>query len=561
MLNRRQFAPILVTCLLSWALGACTARVDVGATGAAPAAATHLWLTVQEIWFAQGADALPESATGWIKRPLATPVTIDLANLDAGTIQALGAGLGLPGGTYLQVHLVAADADDPLLPAASNLGFAANLGISLTDSNGAVTTGPLEWSVPGNGVTFATHLDLPGTLAADLQPTSSTTATTAGSTTTAAVPASTSLALVMDAGRDVVTYAYGANTGYLLDPMTRMVDTAQSGGISGQLDLSALPGDHAPVYASAESLSADGSHHVLVLRTAVSADGSFTLYPLPVSAGATNLFDVVISCAGANPVIVQAIPVVAGPPATDTALQSGAIALTPAATVYADLLVAAPQIPAGARVNFNETVPAAGELPYIIDGSAVNPVTRHLPANAFALPAGSLQVGSYAGGGTISFSTLVPVQGAGAYLLSSEALYRSDALAPSPVQLDGTLAQPTLVLAPVPGFPAGVVGGTLNITISATAGQFDSGFVTIASGNRLVETADLSGVLAAGGGVVLVAGIPSGTVLGNGAGVPYQFAVRAWQSADAANSFVRVAGPNTVVMGGAGSGSVVIQLP
>ena len=55
-------------------LAGCTARTNVGATGAAPADVEHLWVTVEELWFAPQADTPPDADTGWTRKTLAEPV-------------------------------------------------------------------------------------------------------------------------------------------------------------------------------------------------------------------------------------------------------------------------------------------------------------------------------------------------------------------------------------------------------------------------------------------------------------------------------------------------------
>ena len=183
----------------------------------------------------------------------------------------------------------------------------------------------------------------------------------------------------------MVSYSLGTANAYILSPILRADDESTSGAIAGSIDVSALPATHAPVFVSAETTDATQTHHVVVQRGLVGADGSFSLYPLPVATQGSQTYDLVIACAGAQTVIIRAVPVSAGPVSSPTMVQSTPITLTPASTVYADLSTQGPLLTAGTRVDFFETVASAGEIPYLIDGTAVDPLTRRLPGDAFAL--------------------------------------------------------------------------------------------------------------------------------------------------------------------------------
>ena len=67
-------------------INGCSVQTNVEVTGTAPGAASHLWLTVDEVWLATDADTVPESTTGWQKFTLSTPVTFDLATLTASSL-------------------------------------------------------------------------------------------------------------------------------------------------------------------------------------------------------------------------------------------------------------------------------------------------------------------------------------------------------------------------------------------------------------------------------------------------------------------------------------------
>ena len=544
---------------LAFATTGCTLKADVAATGAAPGNTTHLWVSVEEVWLATGADTPPESAAGWVKTVLPTPVTFDLATLTPATLRALATAISVPAGTYRQVHLVTADSSDTLIASASALGLASNSEISITATDGTSTTTPLESPVPGGGITIATDLVLAGSL--DLGSSSSgSTGTTTASTTTTSTKSAT-LAVALDAARDVLPYSYGTAVGYLLSPIATVTDEKYAGAISGSIDHSALVAGYGPLVVSAEVADPVGSHHVIVQRRVVGSGGTFSLYPLPAPSSGTTNYDLVISSAGANTVIIRGVPVSANPVTSPVAVQSAPILLTPATAVYANVSAQAVALPGGARVDFYQTVAGSGEIPYLIDSAALDLLTRRLPADSFALGGGLVEVGNYAGGNSISFSTAAPVEGQGGYVIGTEGVYRRDALAAAPSLINGLSGAPTPVLPPFAAVAAGGTAGTIALALTSPAGEFDAGFVVVATGNRVVETVNVGTLLAAGGGTVNIVNLPAGKALASTAGVPYRLALRAWNSSTPATSFVRVATTASVVLGDVARASAAIDLP
>src|SRR6266702_6361925 len=95
MMNTRRWNP-WIGCLLiaSAALVGCAPKTNVSATGNMPAQYTHVFMSVQEIWFHTSATAGPDD-TAWIKFPRATPVPIDLA-ASLATLNPITAGLNVP---------------------------------------------------------------------------------------------------------------------------------------------------------------------------------------------------------------------------------------------------------------------------------------------------------------------------------------------------------------------------------------------------------------------------------------------------------------------------------
>jgi hypothetical protein len=589
-----RWATASIALLALLTLSGCEVYTNVDGTGAAPTSTSHLALTVEQVWFASAADTLPEATSGWYRETLTTPVTLDLATLTPGSLASLATQLRVPAGKYSQIHFVLAESTDALTATAQALSLLYNSQIALVSSTGVVSDYPLELPVPESGITIPVDLDLTGTFSGigglgglgsstastagtttgtsttGVTTATTTTATTTGTADTATTDTSTtgtsttvstvSVATAIDAARDVLSYTYGSNVGYILSAITSALEESKAGGISGTVDFSALVAGGPPVWVSAESVDATGTHHVVVARRLIGSDGSFTLYPLPAAKSGNTYYDVVISCAAADTIIIRSVPVVAGAVTASTSIASSAIPLSVAPTVYADVSGQNPILPGGARVTFYQTVAGSGEIPYAIDSTAVDPVARRLPGDAFALSAGPQLVGSYASGNAITFTTLAPAQGDGGYLPGSEGLYRADTLAGTATVVNGTQASPTELLVPVPAVASGGVTGTLAITLTSTAGSYDSGFLVVSSGDRIVETAPIPTQLAAGGGTVTVS-LPAGSALAPTNGVPYQVGIRAWSSSDPTSTLVRVAGPNSVNLGDSGTAALSIQVP
>jgi len=148
---RRWLAALGVPLALALVATGCTLKADVAATGGASGNVTHLWVTLEEVWLASGADTPPEATAGWVKTVLPAPITFDLATLSPATLTALATAISVPAGTYRQVHLVTADSGDTLASSAAALGLGTNSQLSVTDAAGTSTTSPLESPVPGAG--------------------------------------------------------------------------------------------------------------------------------------------------------------------------------------------------------------------------------------------------------------------------------------------------------------------------------------------------------------------------------------------------------------------------
>jgi hypothetical protein len=521
-------------------LAGCDARTNVAVTGTAPESAAHLWVTVEEVWFATAADTAPEADTGWTREKLSNPVVLDLAAIDSGKLVSLVTNVSIPAGEYRQIYLKLADSSDRLLDAADKAGLDYNAQIDVKGGSGTVAARPLELPVPRAGLAIPVELTFEDSSGSGSD----------GSTV--------NLALTLDAARDVLTYEYGNETGYVLSPLVRVDDAEKAGSIAGTVDTSALPAGHATVYASAQLKDDAGDRYELVQRRPVAADGSFTLYPLPAPKSGEKLYDVVIGGADVDSVIVRDVPVTAG--SEPTTVQATPIALATARTVYANVDEQVPALPAGTRVEFLQTLPGNGERARVMADTALDPITRGLPGGTFGLPAGAIRVGTYAAGGTIAFSATTPAEGTGGFLVGSSGAYRASELATRSADVSGSKGRPTVVDVPFPAVASGGRSGTLSVNLLATPGRYDNGFVTVMAGTELVETVEVGTLLDRGGGLILIDGLPAGASLAPTTGIAYRVAVRAWSSRNAANTLTWSAATRSVNLGDTGIGAFSLQL-
>ena len=148
------------------------------------------------------------------------------------------------------------------------------------------------------------------------------------------------------------------------------------------------------IQASAESLSADGTHHVIVASAPVQTDGTFTIYPLQSNSKTPTVYDVVIHGPNITTIIIKNVSVTTTTPSlTGAASTTGSVATTTAtgavsigtfiptaATAFVANITptATASLPPGAAVTFYQTLPASNEVPYAIDEVGIDPLNLNL---------------------------------------------------------------------------------------------------------------------------------------------------------------------------------------
>jgi len=590
-------------------LAGCGTKSDVSLSGNNPAQYSHVWVTVQAVWFNENASAGPEDG-GWEKFSLSTPSTVDLVALSSGNLGSIASGLRVAARTYSQVRLIPVDPTAALAASAQNAGALYNFEVDYVDSQGTTHQLPLELMSPDMGIGIQTSLKVPvGRIGAGLgspgttstttipfgsgsstttNPFGTTTGTTASisSTSTSRATNTTpnnSFAVALDGTVDLVPFTFASSsTGILFSSQASAAyDLAQAGGISGQLTLtnittstSGLPN----IKVSAQTLSADGTRHIVVSTTAVLSDGSFLLYPLATNSSTTSplTYDVVIHGPGIASIIVKGVQVprpgnsststttsatttVTTPrtsftvPSTTTTttgsttgtgtsattnanvnavsigtLTPRASASAPAPTSYPANIATAPgaALPGGAVVNFYQTLATQGEVPYLIESSPLDPFNQVL-FNDQALSVGTVDSGTWSTNGTVTVVSAAPKDGPGTYLVAASAPGFSDGTLTGKISVSPPKSGTATVVVPALTLESGATAGTLSAAVVVTApGKYDQGQLLLSHNGTLVVTAPLDTVLKSGAaGIVTVGNLPAGTP-----DAVYYATIRAWQS-------------------------------
>lgn len=608
MARRRTLLLAASLAALGAVLGGCSTRTNVSATGNSPSTYTHVYFTAQAVWFNSSATAGPDDG-GWVKFTPSTPVTIDLVADSGGNFANLAKDLKLPPGSYSQVRLIPVDASmsgslttPRLAVSAQTLGAKYNMEVDC-DAGGVTYQLPLELLNPDKGLGIQTSLNVPvGNIGAAFGALSSTSSTTpmatagttltgtTGTPTTSAQNTTAEFALAFDGARDLTAFSStgipavcGGIGGVMLSSHVSAYDLSRSGGIQGQLTLTNLTLPQSAngttgLGVSAEVLSADGSRHFVVARAPVASDGTFTLYPLAASSSNNTSYDIVIHGPGIATIIIKNILIPAtgssgvsttGTSTTGAASNPDTSPVTPSNLVSVGTLIpraakstyttniataAGAPLPAGAEVDFYQTLPSAGEVPYVIEAAPIDPFNQML-ADPQSLSADTLDSGTYVStGATITVVSAAPAEKAGNYQVAASAPFYADGLLGTTVAAP-TTAGVTTATAPTVGtlaLAAGSIAASVSATVTPASTSYAHGELLLSQNGQLIATAPLDAALAAGGGTVQLNGVPGGTPTSI-----YYLSVREW----AANgTVVREWYPNPVDLRSGTTASVLLTI-
>ncbi|OGW34603.1 MAG: hypothetical protein A2X58_01905 [Nitrospirae bacterium GWC2_56_14] len=478
--------------------------VSVSLTDAPAYGLDHVWVTVRDLWFHTSDTAETEQA-GWVKFPLSAPITLDLLELSNGAISApVWDNIELPEGDYTQLRVFLARTENTLTDSASAENLAYNNQVDVT---GDATAYPLRVPDAGRGISLTGEFS---------------------------VKKNTKLkiAIDFDAGHDVVKIERNGNTEYILKPRLAHFDLDNAGAIIGSIDSAATGSNPSARFVfKAEQMAPNGQVHVVRRVTALSDQtGKFILFPL-----APGIYDLVIRGINYETVIVKGIPVVKGTTPQNNPTVVPAITMTRAATPDYTL-DATITSPTGAWVNFMQTLPGIGEVPYDIRFRHFNPLTGQILG--FPLSSDPLQVGTY-NASIITLSTVTPVEGTGGYqAVAGAPLYTID-LGSAPVSSStGTLSLGMLnVTAPL---AARSVSGSIMVPETFAPGTgFDRGILFAVHGGMIVNAMNVNAQIASGGSYTMT-NLPGGTAQLPFPRACYAMEVVGWSSENPATRGVAV---------------------
>lgn len=585
--------------LAACSLAACGARTDVSATSNVPALYSHVWVTVQDVKFNTSATAAPDDSS-WLDFPLSTPTTIDLATVGNGGLAVFGSALKIPTGTYSQMQLLLSNSSAALVTSAQTAGLLYNDQVEYLNSAGAAVTAPLELVHPDNGIVLAVTLTIPnntkafaesldttstaatGTTGIDpttglptTTPTTTTAATTCATTTTnttTTTPVTTTsdtcssptlstfaVGIDFDAEHDLVPFTYSTQPGFLLNPHLAAYDLSVAGTIQGEVDVSLLTttttttttttpataSGNPDIEVSAETLSSDGTRHVVVKSTPLLSDGSFVLYPLTTNATSadattTTTYDLVIHGPLINTVIIKSVPASVAAPAAATTVGLTGVQLTSVADYAVNLSTTTPFTTAGALVEFYQTVPVSGEVPYVVARQPIDPFNNVFAGNA-ALSAGPIAVSTYSGGVTSTPVSEAPTEGSGTYQVSAiapnftDGAFGTKVSAPNPITTTPVLVK----LAPL-AVASGAASTTLSVkTAVAAPGKYNKGAIILSQNGAIVAVSSLDSILDESSGTVTVERVPGGTSSQSLTSGQYDLSAWVWNSTNPTGTLSR----------------------
>lgn len=544
----RTLATAMMAVAGSLLLAACDAVVEVDATANVPARYSSVLVTVKEVWFHHSATADPADPE-WEKFSLDDTVTLDLVDLDGGSLARIADDMVVPAGTYRQMRVILASRDENLHDSADDAGAEYNNEISWFDEDGDARTAPLEVLNADQGIGIALDLKVREAAVA-----------LGGS----ADSASNRVHLVFDAARDLTEFRYGDEPGFLLNPTLRAFDAREAGVIRGTLDLSRLvnnTGTGRPdIQVTAQKRDENLGRGVMVGSAAVGRTGSFVLYPLPLDEDENvTEYDLVIHGPRIQTVIIREVPVTEGGPGDAVNAALGTLSLEPADAFEADLAAGSVVFPRGARIGFYQTMPGEEES-FLVGTANVDPLSGRLALPVELSRANTVLHGAY--GATLRAVT--PEEGGARYSVAAlSPHYGHGSFAETTLRPAGTASDTASFSVPAIGVPASAGSGAIAATVTiATPAVRDRGVLFVTREGAVVTVASLDEPLQQllGSTFVDVDQVPAGSASATLDSGLYALEAWAWHSSDPEDSFTRHPATGTVDLRNApaASGSVLI---
>jgi hypothetical protein len=457
-------------------------------------------------------------------------------------------------------------------------------------STGEVGFGGTQTTNPTTGLATTTPVCTPTTTTSTLS--TDTTTTPLTDTTdncTSTTNTQFAVAIDFDAERDLVPFIFSNQPGFLLNPHLTAYDLSTAGTIQGTLNLNALSGSsctsttttgtttgtstltsstasgNPAIEVSAETLSSDGTRHVVVLSAPLQSDGSFVLYPLTTdatSAGATTTttYDLVVHGPQIQTVIIKSVPPSVSAPSAATSASLSTICLATAADFLVNLSTTSHFTTPGALVQFYQTVPVSGEVPYVVAQQPVDPFNLDFAGDA-ALAAGPIAVTFYSGANASTPVSEAPSEGSGAYRVSAIAPNYNDGSLTPTVTAPATITTTPLLVSLSPLTVAtGGEAETLSVETSVVSpGKYDGGELILTANGAIVAVTSLTPVLNESAGSVTLTDIPGGSSQNVSAG-NYALSAWVWNSSNPTGTLSRQSSPTSISLsGGSTHASITID--
>ena len=481
-----------------------TGAVSVSLTDAPAFGYDHVWVTVRELWLHTSDVAEPEHH-GWVKYPLASPVTFDLLELGNGVISVpIWDNIGVPEGEYTQIRVFLARTEAPLTASANANGLSFNNQVDVTDD---ASHYPLRVPDAGRGIMLTGQFSVKKN-------------------------EKLKLAIDFDAGHDVVKIEHGAKTEYILKPRLAYFDLLNAGAIVGSIDSQATGSNPSARFViKAEQVAPNGLVHVVRRVTVLSPDqsGRFVLFPL-----LPGTYDVVIRGINYQTVIIKGVPVTRDTKPDLNPTRIPMVTMTPS-TVLDHPLDVTIESPTGAWAHFLQTLPGEGEKPYEIRFRHFNPLTGRIIG--FPLSSDPLRVGAYVDEHTpVTLGTVSPVGGNGSYTAVAAAPLHDLELSKDLVTTTTTtLSFGTLnVIAPLADR---TVSGSIIVPETFAPGFLDRGILFACHGGMIVNAISVDSQMASGG-TYTISNLPGGTPMLPLPRAYYGIEAIGWSSGNPANRAV-----------------------
>jgi hypothetical protein len=407
-------------------------------------------------------------------------------------------------------------------------------------------------TTPGATTCETTTTNTSATDTATITPVTTTTDNCAGATTTIF-----SVGIDFDAEHDLVPFTYSGQPGFLLNPHLTAYDLSIAGTIQGQLTLptttvaTTTASGNPDVEVSAETLSSDGTRHVIVKSAPLLSDGSFVLYPLTTNATTTNTtttttYDLVIHGPNIQTTIIQSVPPSVAAPAAATSVTLSTVTLTSVDNYLVNVSTTAPFTTAGATVQFYQTIPVSGEVPYVIAQQPIDPINKNFAGNA-ALATGPIAVAVYSSGTTATPVSEAPNEGDSTYQVAAIAPNFNDGALGTKVTVPSTLTTPVLVAVTPLSVVTGATSDSVTVTTAVAApGKYNNGELILSQNGAIIAVAPLGAVLDQSSGSVIFTRVPGGTssqTLGTGV---YDLSAWVWNSSNPSGTLSRQSSPTSV---------------